>query len=226
MLKYITLPLSEEIFYQLDTLNQAEYCIKVNDIDFGDEDKIESAIIYMRNLQLNMKLDFSNVSYEEKCNWILKYLDFSFYDSCIPVIEESILTILANEYIELECIFSPDEVQRFIDEHSSIVDELIRFLVSLNSIAYLLMICHDKDTLSYDQEEFKDVEVITEKPAYLNTISNIIKRYPLQCDGIRLYYNSTVKPVLYEYLVDSINKNFDFYSILLELPSIKFLSIV
>lgn len=226
MLKSITLPLSEEIFYQLDTLNQAEYCIAVSDIDFGDEDKIESTIIYMRNLQLNIKLDFSNVSYEEKCDWILKYLDFSFHDSCIPVLEESILTILANEDIELNCIFSPEEVQRFIDEHSDIVNELIRFLVSLNSISYLLMICHDKDTLSYDQDELKDMEIIKEKPVYLNTINNIIKRYPLHCDGIRLYYNSTVKPVLYECLVDSINKNFDFYSILLELPSIKFLSIV
>ena len=224
MLNTITFPLSEEIFMILDDIDHSKYLVDVSKIDFGeDEDNIESSFIYMRNLQLNMPLDFSKVSYDDKAKWILQYLNLGNYCINIPTLSETILTILADDDLQLQCIFSADEIKKFRNEYKNIVDELLTFIVSLDEIIFLLVVNKENEHLDYNPNDFNIIDTI---PEYFNTIIKIINLYPQYIDGIKLFYTEKYNHFLYKHALDFVTSNNELYSSILQLPSTKLLGFV
>ena len=215
-----TFPLSEEIFFKLDEIDQSNYVVDVSKIDFGeDEDNIESAIIYARNLQITMPFDFSKVSYEMKSKWLLKYLTFGTLSVEIKDLSETWLTILAGENIDLNCILNENEIKQFTDENRVLIDDILSFLVSLDEIILILLNNSDNEEIEYKT----DLEVIKEQPEYFECLFNIIKKYPVQIEGIRMYYLSKYEHRVYDCVIRNISNRNDIYEAVINLPYAKIL---
>lgn len=215
-----TFPLSEEIFFKLDEIDQSNYVVDVSKIDFGeDEDNIESAIIYARNLQITMPFDFSKVSYEMKSKWLLKYLTFGTLFVEIKDLSETWLTILAGENIDLNCILDENEIKQFTDENEALIDDILSFLVSLDEIISILLNNSDNEEIEYKT----DLEVIKEQPEYFECLFNIIKNYPIQIEGIRMYYSSKYEHKIYDCVIRNISSRNDTYEAVVNLPYAKIL---
>ena len=219
-MKSVTFPLSEEVFMILDTEDQSQYSVDVSKIDFGeDEDNIESSFVYMRNLQITMPLDFSNISYEEKSKWLLKYLTLGSFFINISILSETWLTILANDDMNIQCFFSDNEILKFRDENKELIDDIITFLVSLDDIIFLLLENKGNETLEYTVSE--NIETIKEKPSYFESITILLSKYPNYIDAIRLYYTESYIHKFYQSVIDSITTSNDLYQGILSLPSAK-----
>lgn len=209
----ITFPLSEEVFSNLDNINQDDYLVDVSKIDFGDdEDNIESSIIYMRNLQLHMPLDFSNIDYETKLKWLDTYLHF---DMQVPIkeLDETLLTILAQDDIHLKCIFTIDEIKNI---H---YDDIATFITSIFEISCILLNKADGNILEYTT----DLEIVREKPYFFDTLIHIIKDYPKIIDALISFYMLKVNHKVYHYALEHISKHNEFYEAIMNIPTIKLL---
>lgn len=224
----VTFPLSEEVFMKLDNIDQSEYNVDVSKIEFDDDqdENIESAFIYIRNLQLSMNLDFSNTDYNTKERWILKYLIFNMNINPIKILDGTILTILANEYVGFNCILTPDEVKQFRDNNKELVDSIINFLASLNVISVILLSNKENETIVYDAKELGIANIIENKPKFYECVVKLIDNYPNHVDGIRMFYEKDEDMNLYKYVIDDIQNKFDTYSAILKLPSIRFMEIL
>lgn len=223
-----TFPLSEDIFMKLDEIDQSDYSVDVSKISFEDDidENIESTFIYIRNLQLTMCLDFSNVDYETKEKWLLKYLTFNLITNPIKDLDETILTILANDYIGFDCILTQEEIKRFRENNNELVDEIINFYVSLDTIADILIKNQGNEQIEYKIEELNIEAATVGKPEFYECAIHLINDYPNHVDGIRLFYNREVKQRFYKYVIDDIQGSFDTYSAILKLPSIRFFEII
>ena len=205
----ITFPLSEEIFSKLDEINQEDYIVDVSQIDFGEDDNIESTLIYMRNLQLHMPLDFSNIDYDTKLKWLNTYLT-SNYDVTIKELDETLLTILAGENIGLKCIFTDDEIK---DIH---YDDIIEFLVSIYEIACILLNKANGNILEYKT----DLEIIKEKPKFFDCLIHIIDNYPAVIEVLIGNNISKYKHKVYHYALEHITKHDEFRTAIMKIPTI------
>ena len=205
----ITFPLSEEIFSKLDEINQEDYTVDVSQIDFGEDDNIESTLIYMRNLQLHMPLDFSNIDYNTKLKWLNTYLT-SNYDVTIKELDETLLTILAGENIGLKCIFTDDEIKDIY------YDDIITFIISIYDIAIILLKRADKDLLDYKV----DCEVIKEKPKFFDCLIHIIDNYPEVIEALIGKNISKYEHKVYHYALEHITKHDEFRTAIMKIPTI------
>lgn len=101
-----------------------------------DINNISTVFIYLRNIGLNnLKLDFSNCSYEVKSDYIKEYINSKF-EVKQKELSDTLLKVICTYYggIEtnnLSCILNPNEIKRFIDENKKEVLNITTFLVSL-----------------------------------------------------------------------------------------------
>jgi hypothetical protein len=223
-MQHIHLPLETDVFENVNNTSE-KYILDPKEIYFDEvEDQIETALIYIRNLQLNINIDFSNSNYETKKNWLIKYLTCDvLLDNGIQQLDQSILTIFANEYINLDCILSKDEVELFRNENKELIENCLQFLSSINSIIEILEKNKDNEEINYS---FYDGKIIDQKPKFYETLKHLIDYYPDICDALRLYFMNKYDKVLYEYTIKNISRQFTFYKAILQLPTIKFLGLI
>lgn len=223
-MKHICLPLETDVFENVDNISE-KYILDPKEIHFDDvEDQIETALIYIRNLQLNVDIDFSKSDYEMKKNWLIKYLTCDILlDDGIQQLDQSILTIFANEDIDLNCILSKEEVKLFRNENKELIEDCLQFLSSISSIIEILEKNKDNEEIDYS---FYDGKIITRKPKFYETLKHLIDYNPDICDALRLYFMNKYDKILYEYTIKNISKQFAFYKAILQLPTIKFLGLL
>lgn len=223
-MKQISLPLDPQLFESLDDSNE-QFSLDPNDIKFDNtENQIATALIYIRNLQLNVQLDFSKCDYETKEKWLLEYLNADLLlDKGLTQLDNTILTIIANEDIELKTILSVEEIKLFAENNRQQIEDCIKFLLSINTIVTILQKNKDSEEIDYS---FYKGKIIPKKPAFYETLKHLIETYPTVCDAIRLFYNGKYEEVLYEYTIKNISKQFTFYKAILQLPLVKFMEMI
>jgi len=223
-MQHTGLPLNEEYIEDTDYSSNM-YVINPNDIKFEDVDnQILSAIIYIRNLELNCSFDFENCDYETKELWLLTYLKANLMlDKGIDQFNQCILNLVSNEIIFRESILSQDEIKIFRNRNQELIKDIIQFLISLDEVTFLLEKNKDNKLIEYDSYKGK---IVKEKPVFYETIKHILIKYPIECDAIRLYYTNDYEHVLYEYIIKNISKEFGFYKAMLSLPSVRIFGLV
>lgn len=236
MKQLITLPVPDELLnISEDTcseVNVQDYCIDIASIKYDDPDlesnKVECSLIYLRNIDLPFPCDFSECTYEVKEEWILKYLESCLYDLCIKELNETILNILSDGPIDnLDCILTADEVIKFKEKNKDLINEILRFMVSLNLLLDYALINPERSKFSEVEADFdKDLEVVKEKPLYFEVLHLLLQKYPIVFDAIRLFYVDQIKPAKYEFILEQIDKNSLLYTEFLNLPSVTFFSLV
>jgi len=234
MKQLITLPVPDEV---LDISNEgnpivdiSEYCIDIASIKYDDPDlesnKVECSLIYLRNIDLPFPCDFSKCTYEVKEEWILKYLDACLYDLSIKELNETILSILADGPIDnIINILTPEETIKFKENNKDLVNEMLRFIVSLNLLLDYALENPTRTKFS-DVTITSDLETIVEKPLYFEVLHLLLQQYPIVFDAIRLYYTDKIKPANYTFILEQIDKNSILYTEFLNLPSISFFGLV
>lgn len=237
-MQVITLPISAELLSTVTDNSQEcellkDYLIDISSIKYDDPDlesnKIECSLIYLRNIDLPIPCDFSKLSYSEKEEWIIKYINADLFDLCIKELNETILNLLSDEPIDdLSNILSEDETIVFKDSHKDLLDSIKQFLTSLNLLVEYAIANKDSEKLN-DIDLFKDnndILKIEEKPLFFETVHQLIKYYPIIIDALHLYYENKFNPIFYSFVFHSIEKSSTFYMDILNLPSIKFLGLV
>lgn len=225
-MKIVTLPLPTELLYS--DSNECDlfknYQIDISSINYDDEEmnsnKVDYSLIYLRNIDLPLPCDFSKLSYSEKEEWILKYINADLFDLSVKELNETILNLLVDEHINNTIsILSDEEIIKFQSDYKELLDNIKQFIVSLRSIlSYAL-------TQSFDDIP-EDCPVIEEKPSFFETIHQLVKNYPIIIDAIGLSYVDKYPLTRYNYLIFNIEKSSAFYLDFLNLPSIKFLGLV
>lgn len=230
----ITLPFSADVLDAADVLSDIEiankYALDISTIHFDDpeleKDKVTCSLVYFRNVDIPVGCDFSKSSYEEKRRWLLTYLNADLFDLCVTELNETLLNVFAEEdLVGLYNILSPEETQLFREENKATLDEIRKFIVSLDVVLQAML----DDT---DREFFSEVEidpripVIAEKPLFFETLHQLLKHYPVYIDALRLFYDSKFTLCNYKYVLQNIDKSSSFYQDFLKLPSVKFIGVV
>lgn len=233
-MEIISLPVPEKILdldINTDIAELSNYVVDISSIKYDDPDlesnKVECSLIYFRNLDLPLACDFSKLTFEEKEEWLLKYINSDLFDLNIRELIETILNLLADEPLEdFLSILTFDEIKLFKNKHKDLLDEMIRFIVSSKIILDYAISKADCDEVCAEIEKNSNLPIIKEKPSFFETIHSILVSYPLVFDALNLYYTEKVDPVIYEYLLLSIEKSSVFYLNYLQLPSIKFIGLL
>lgn len=229
-MKTITIPFSEDLLFgNIDNLQ--DYIVDISQIDFQDEelnkDKINCTFTYIRNLNLDINLDFSSLSYDEKENWILNYINVDLFDLYIKDLSETFINLLSDEENIIEntvSILSIQEIKKFRENHINLLNNIKQFIVSLEVI--LEYAVHNVDQEKINNIEINNYPRVKEKPLFFESVHQLIKNYPIIFDALLLYYSDKYELVNYEYVIHNIEKSSLFYLDFLNLPSVKFLGLV
>lgn len=151
---------------------------KVYEVDFSKNTlNVESALIYLSNLEMKCNIDFSGLSLEQKFDLIKTYMMF---DSMVSIenLEKLVLQIF-NQYkgISLEdCnpnILSKEEIVTFIDKNQELLqkyDEVFSSIFFFNLLSY------------YNEEERelmkKGCEKVIQNPRYIGINFVNLLKYP------------------------------------------------
>ena len=225
----VTLPLPTELLYANST-NECElykdYIIDISAINYEDpemdSDKVNYSLIYLRNIDLPIPCDFSKLSYNEKEEWLLKYINSNLFDLSIKELNETILNLLSDDKIDnMLSILTDDELNTFKENNSKLLNDIKQFIVSLE---LLINYAVNKDsTTEYINNDYPTIE---EKPLFFETVHQLIKHYPVIVDSLHLYYSNQYSLCNYTYLYHNIEKSSAFYLDFLNLPSIKFIGLL
>lgn len=225
----VTLPLPTELLYANST-NECElykdYIIDISAIHYEDpemdSDKVNYSLIYLRNIDLPIPCDFSKLSYKEKEEWLIKYINSNLFDLSIKELNETILNLLSDDKInDIMSILTDDELNMFKESHVELLDNMKQFIVSLE---LLINYAVNKDSdVEYINPNYPTIE---EKPLFFETVHQLIKYYPIIIDSLHLYYSNTYSLCNYTYLYHNIEKSSVFYLDFLNLPSIKFIGLL
>lgn len=131
-MKYLTLPLDIETIENFDA---GDIMIDMSDLQFPckPELKVRSAFIFIRNIDLNMNLDFSKCSYKTKEEFLLMYMTGNISVS-IPIIRDTWIDILLSRYtknIMLLGIMNTNEIEKFLKKYDKLVTEVYTLISSL-----------------------------------------------------------------------------------------------
>ena len=99
-MEIISLPVPEKILdldINTDIAELSNYVVDISSIKYDDPDlesnKVECSLIYFRNLDLPLACDFSKLTFEEKEEWLLKYINSDLFDLNIRELIETILNL-------------------------------------------------------------------------------------------------------------------------------------
>lgn len=227
-MKIVTLPLPTEVLYA-DNTNECElfkdYQIDISSINYDDPemdaDKVNYSLVYLRNIDLPLPCDFSKLSYKEKEEWIVKYINADLFDLSIKELNETILNLLADEPINnIENILNEEETNKFQIDHKDLLDSIKQFIVSLRIVLKYAI------SQSFDDISTDEYPIVEEKPLFFETIHQLIKYYPIIIDAIQLLYLEKYPLTQYNYILHNIEKSSAFYLDFLNLPSVKFIGLL
>lgn len=231
----VTLPFDAEFirnFKNLPEEKQAEYILDVSKIMYEDtsleENKINCSFIYLRNVDINIACDFMGLSYEEKANWLKKYITANIFDLSIKELSETALCVFAGEILEgYICILSQEELESFCTENKELLTEIRQFIVSLEVLVHYMAANLTEEHPNFDIDlGVPDIKVIEGKPEYFETLHCIIQQYPIEVDSIRMVYSRDVPLTKYMYVLNNIEKSSLFYMDVLNLPTVKFFGLL
>lgn len=229
-MKIVTLPLPSEILYA-DNTNECEllkdYQIDISSINYDDpemnKEKVDYSLIYLRNIDLPIPCDFSKLSYEEKEEWILKYINADLFDLFVRELAETILNVLSDQPINgIQSILSEEEILKFQQDHKELIDNIRQFIVSLEVLLKYALL----KTVNNEEPEISDYPTIEEKPLFFETVHQLIKYYPIIIDAIHLHFIENYPLMKYNYVLCNIEKSSVFYLDFLNLPSVKFMGLL
>lgn len=230
-LKQITIPIPEELLFgETDSLQNC--ILDISKIDFFDEelnkDLISNSLRYIRNMNLDVKYDFSSLSYEDKERWILEYINANLFDLNIKELNETVINLLSSELIsDITSILSQEEIDKFKIDHKDLLDSIIQFLVSLDVILeYAIENAGNEQITEIEPESIKKLKEVEEKPSFFETIHQLIRNYPVVMDAIHLCNHDKFEIMKYTYVLHNIEKSSLFYIDLLNFPSFKFIGLM
>lgn len=136
--KLIGIPFPDEVFSSESP--QTEFIIDPAQIDFSaiapdvPKDDIDTALIYIRNTNLNIPIKFEHLSREKRFEWLVKYLHSPLVDLYIQELAETIFALLfgeANDGVFKSILKSPLEQLVFEDERLAIREYIASIPVQL-----------------------------------------------------------------------------------------------
>lgn len=134
--------------------------VDMSDIKFPGipADKVQrTTFIFFRNTGFDVKLDFSNCSFEEKEQFLIAYLleridvkQTEFATSYVKILNRAV----GND-IDVECIMTNEEIDRFIENYKDDISDFLQFAVSLPLFA---MYYFSLNNQAYDMSEFEHTD--------------------------------------------------------------------
>lgn len=125
------LPIDLKLF---ENLNISNIPIDMSDLRFPciDENKVRHAYIFLRNINMNLKLDFDNCLYNRKEEFILMYLNGNI-NLNLPIMINTWIDILTSQYMDIPVsgILSKEEIELFISRNNDFISEVNKLIASL-----------------------------------------------------------------------------------------------
>jgi len=188
--KYLTLPLDIGV---IENFNQEDIMIDMSDLQFPckPELKIRSAFIFIRNVDLNMNLDFSKCSFKMKEEFLLMYLTGNIGVN-IPCIRDTWIDILLYRYNKdnlLIGIMDSKEIEKFSLKHNDLITEVYTLIASLPvmviyqyskspaTYAELIKFDGEFEESDYDKINFSNFSRLTESRRFGGVMIDVDK-YP------------------------------------------------
>jgi hypothetical protein len=126
-----SLPFDDE---KIDEILQDETAVvDMSQISFAEDadENYRIAMIYLRNINYSGKLDFSNVSYENKAKFLKKYITRDIKFLQLKELDYTILKLYNTGFKNLKSIFVGKEASKFKKENKELLDEMLQFILSL-----------------------------------------------------------------------------------------------
>lgn len=135
----------------MSTISEEGAIVDMSSPDFpgiSEEKQIYTSLIFLRNTDFEVSLDFSNCTYREKARYLLTYMKDGikckhkeFSDAWIEIL------LYASEIsFESQSFMSHEEIDRFISDNRDYINEILKFIASiplyamnrfsLNGVAY------------------------------------------------------------------------------------------
>ena len=139
--------------------------VNMNDLHFPNVDnQINVAMIFLRNTDFNVELDFSQCSYEMKSQYLLSYLTDAVEYKIDSLIQSWLASVCVSLGIVLKDkgIFNEDELLKFTKDNIELVGQLLQFLISLPVYAVV--------RFKYENIKFncKDIPTVFEPMNYIH----------------------------------------------------------
>jgi hypothetical protein len=107
--------------------------MSVHNFGVDVEDPIKSAFIFIRNTELKAKFDFSNCTYDQKCKYLMMFM-FGSFDIHMQDLTDTWMAILLSKKYDQDvfpCLFTHDEINKFVSENSEVLSEVYQLVISL-----------------------------------------------------------------------------------------------
>lgn len=116
--------------------------ISLAEATFSDdfEDNIETSFIYLRNIEYDGDIDFSDLTYSQKAKILDVYLNRDIKDLSIEKLDMTLFAILLKEeilalpeYSEVceKSILTKQECKQYYEEHSVTINQLLQLIISI-----------------------------------------------------------------------------------------------
>lgn len=202
--------------YNMDNMNYIKEngaIVDMSNINFPGIDKKNNAktsFIFLRNTGFNVILDYSSCTYEEKENFIISYITETIKCDRPELVSTytKILNKLVGIHVDIECILSDEEIDKFIKNNNEFIVELIRFVKSLPLFA---LKCFALNDMIYSLDDFET----TDAEPFSDNIYSIINN-----DTILSFFDgesSNIEPKIYNKLFNYENTNL-LETVILKLP--------
>lgn len=176
--------------------------VNMNDLHFPNVDnQINVAMIFLRNTDFNVELDFSQCSYEMKSQYLLSYLTDAVEYKVDSLIQSWLASVCASLGIVLKDkgIFNEDELLKFTKDNIELVGQLLQFLISLPVYAVV--------RFKYENIEFNCKDIPINDSKLFNDNINYLLYNP--AINIILNTETVFEPMNYiHYFTDNNNKLF------------------
>lgn len=121
------------------------------------DENINTAFIYLRNIDYVGMLDFSDYTYEQKELVVMKYIERDIQELSLKQLDDSIMRFFCNcqvaEAYGVSSIFTDEEIQIFISKHKSLLQDIESFMLSIP--LYILSLGKEQTDASYDYSKVK-----------------------------------------------------------------------
>lgn len=186
---------------QLDEIKHHGALVKMSENDFSDynvDDKILTSLVYLRNTAFeNISLDFTGVSYDDRCRYLILFLTDNIYIKNCMLID--VWYYIFEYYLHLSSnnkkfdFFTTDELTTFISEHSTDIQNALSVIKSL-----LLFAITHANINNYDKSTIIHVDDV---PIGANLIEFIT--HPLFVDVLcKCYTADNIQSMYYDEIFD------------------------
>lgn len=179
---------------EIKEANERGVILDASKIDFSSlgMNNAKTTLVYLRNTNVDAIIDFTNVDYDVKEEYLLTYISkdvVNYYSSDLSYTWIDLM--LYNQGIEMPSIMTNDERNKFVSKHKDVLDKLTNFIISLPLYAmsrFKLEEIEGKDLFDWSDVEFTDNEL-----EFGENINNIIRNpnieymFELPLDDYKFY---------------------------------------